>query len=102
MTETTGPSTPASNDYPIYVSQTELRGGEECWSCGVTPGTEPTSVLKSTLFTASDPSEDKQIELCEDCSAEIFRYFVISHLEFMKDKEKFKEWIFAGSPFFAP
>ena len=96
------PSAAVAADEPsVWVSQNILKGGEECWSCGITPGTNPESTMPSILITSTDVEEDcKQIEFCEDCAAEIFRFFTMEHLSFMKDKEKHKNWIFSGSPFF--
>jgi len=95
----------ATEDFSIYINQSVMKGGEECWSCGLTPGTNETSTMPGILITGAgeefeEAGEYKQIELCEECAAEIFRFFTLEHLAFLKDKEKHKDWIFAKSPCF--
>lgn len=95
------PASPSGDaDRSIYVVLSKIKGGEECWSCGMTPGTDPKTEMPSVLITGASEDDYNQIEVCEDCAAEIFRFFTLGHLAFLKDKEKHKDWIFEGNPYF--
>ncbi len=79
----------------FYIGESRIKGGEECAGCGMTPGVNPDSEMPGTLMigTSQEP-----FELCEDCSALVAQFFILGHLNFLKNKTKFPNWIFAENP----
>jgi hypothetical protein len=92
------PSEENEDGFCIYPS--DIKGGEECWGCGMTPGiTSNATPIKSIMLSATHEKYE-YIDLCEDCCAVVAKFFVMNHLAFLKDREKNKDWIFAGTPSF--